>query len=301
MSSKIHRFRIALAAVPGTPQAEQAVAEAAKPKRAVIAAGQENRPEVPYVGEPSFVDIEATGLRRAENTPYQVIMHNNFYYLCLEGAWYSSTNPSSGEVAYTSTSGYYNRYYTGSTMVYGTGWYYPGYHNRSAYWRYPYTYGYGAWGPHYPYGYHRSNGTWTVPSGGSTTTARGITWVRENTKCRKATITKVMNNENSAAQPGYRRVCLNTGSPQIAHQETVHGGEFTIGREAIMTYRKSGEDTIVVNHTRVAKQSEGRGLARLLYRYMVEFARERKLKVDPACSYVVAMFQRFPEDRDVLG
>lgn len=26
----------------------------------------------------------------AENTPFQVIMHNNFYYLCHDGAWYSS-------------------------------------------------------------------------------------------------------------------------------------------------------------------------------------------------------------------
>jgi len=187
-----HRKANVLAAVPGTPQAGQAVAEAAKPQRAVIATGQENGPQVPYVGEPSFVEIEATGLRRAENTPYQVIMHNNYYYLCHEGAWYSSTNPktgwraateipeaiysipptdpaynvtfvrvesfddSSGKVAYSSTSGYYNRYYTGSTVVYGAGWYYPGYYNRYAYWRYPHTYGYGAWGPYYPYGYSRS-------------------------------------------------------------------------------------------------------------------------------------------------
>jgi hypothetical protein len=125
-------------------------------------------------------------------------MHNNFYYLCTEGAWYSSTAPtgpwraateipeaiytipptdpaynvtfvrvepfddSSNEVAYTSTSGYYSRYYTGSTMVYGTGWYYPGYYNRSAYWRYPHTYGYGYGGYrraryHYGYGYGYSH------------------------------------------------------------------------------------------------------------------------------------------------
>jgi len=68
-----------------------------------------------------------------------------------------------------------------------------------------------------------------------------------------------------------------------------------------MTYRTSGEEAIVVNHTRVARQSEGQGLARHLYRNMVAFARERNLKVIPACSYVVAMFKRFPEDRDVLG
>lgn len=197
-----HRKAGVLASVPGTPQAEKAVAEASRPKRAEITIDQENSSEVPYVGEPAFVNIEGTGLRRAENTPYQVIQHNNYYYLCFEGAWYSSTNPrtgwratreipeaiytipptdpaynvtfvrldsfddSSGKAAYTSTSGYYNRYYTGYTMVRGTGWYYPGYYNRAAYWRYPHTYGYrygygGVWGSHYPYRYNRSE-TYTV-------------------------------------------------------------------------------------------------------------------------------------------
>jgi len=191
-----HRKANVLASVPGTAQAQQAVAEAAKPQRAVINTDAGSDMEVPYVGEPSFVPIEATDLRRAENSPFQVIMHNNFYYLCTEGAWYSSTAPtgpwraateipeaiytipptdpaynvtfvrvepfddSSNEVAYTSTSGYYSRYYTGSTMVYGTGWYYPGYHHRSAYWRYPHTYGYGYRGyrgARYPYGYGYSH------------------------------------------------------------------------------------------------------------------------------------------------
>jgi len=93
---------------------------------------------------------------------------------------------------------------------------------------------------------------------------------------------------------------LQSPTPKVTHQETGSGGEFTIGREAIMTYRKSGQDTIVVNHTRVTKGNEGKGLARVLYRHMVEFAREHELKVEPACSYVVAMFERFPDDRDVL-
>ena len=93
---------------------------------------------------------------------------------------------------------------------------------------------------------------------------------------------------------------MNTDSPEIEHQETETSGEFTIGREAIMTYRKEGDDHIVVNHTKVARESEGRGLARALYRAMVEHAREENLKVTPTCSYVVAMFERFPEDREVL-
>jgi hypothetical protein len=191
-----HKMARVLASVPGTPEAEKAIAEARKPKYARLSRDAGGNVKVPYVGEPSFVPIEATELRRAENSPFQVIMHNNFYYLCYEGAWYSSTKPegpwrvatevpeaiytipptdpaynvtfvrlesfddSSNEVAYQATSGYYSRYYTPytRTMVYGTGWYYPGYYNRSAYWRYPHTYGYGGYrGAHYyPYGYSHS-------------------------------------------------------------------------------------------------------------------------------------------------
>jgi hypothetical protein len=189
-----HRKANVLAAVPGTAEAQKAVAEARKPKVARVSLKASGKIEVPYIGEPSFVSIPATDLSRAENTPFQVIRNNNFFYLCHEGAWYSSSSPtgpwkaarevpeaiytipptdpaynvtfvriqafddSSDEVAYTSESGYYNRYYNGYTMVYGTGWYYPGYYNRSAYWRYPHTYGYGyryggMRGGYYPYGY----------------------------------------------------------------------------------------------------------------------------------------------------
>jgi len=191
-----HRKASVLASVPGTPQAEKAVAEARKLRVAELNVTAGDDMEVPYLGEPSFVPIQATDLRRAENTPFQVIMHNNFYYLCHDGAWYSSTRPrgpwraatevpeeiytipptdpaynvtfvrvkafddSSKKVAYTAESGYYNRYYNGYTMVHGTGWYYPGYHNRYAYWRYPHTYGYGygypGWGPYGGYGYSHS-------------------------------------------------------------------------------------------------------------------------------------------------
>ena len=44
----------------------------------------------------------------------------------------------------------------------------------------------------------------------------------------------------------------------------------------------------------------GRGLAGKLYRAMVEHARANGLKVTPTCSYVIKMFERFPEDRELL-
>lgn len=186
-----HAREHVLASVPGTGAALEAAREAAKPERTVVGSGEGEEIQVTWIGEPSFVSIEGTGLRRGENTPFQVIQHNNFYYLCHQGAWYSSSQPdgpwraarevpeaiytipasdpafnvtfvkldafddSSGRAAYVATSGYYNRYYDGSKMVYGTGWYYPGYHRGYAYWRYPWTYG-----PHgYPY-YRQSSETY---------------------------------------------------------------------------------------------------------------------------------------------
>lgn len=89
-------------------------------------------------------------------------------------------------------------------------------------------------------------------------------------------------------------------TPPVAHEETPTHGEFTIGRLAIMTYRKSGEKHIVVNHTRVAQEAQGQGLAGKLYRAMIEHARANGLKVTPTCSYVIKMLERFPEDRDIL-
>ncbi len=183
-----------LAAVPGTERAEAAGREATQARMRVVEPGNDGLPEVPWFGEPRFVPIQGTALGRGENTPFQVIRHNNFYYLCHEGAWYASSNaqgpwraarevpeaiysipPSdpaynvtfvkvdsfddtSGRVAYSSTGGYYGHYWTGATVVYGTGWYHPGYYDRWAYWRYPHAYGY--WGPYgaygWPYGYSHS-------------------------------------------------------------------------------------------------------------------------------------------------
>jgi len=93
---------------------------------------------------------------------------------------------------------------------------------------------------------------------------------------------------------------MNSQIPPVRHEETATGGRFTIGRNAIMTYRKVGEGHIEVNHTRVVREAQGQGLAGVLYRAMIAHAREHGLQVTPTCSYVIRMFERFPEDKDVL-
>lgn len=93
---------------------------------------------------------------------------------------------------------------------------------------------------------------------------------------------------------------MNSIETPVSHKPTSSGGEFLIGREAIMTYRNVGEGHIMVNHTRVARKSEGQGLAGRLFEAMVTFARENSLQVTPTCSYVVHKFENNPESRDVL-
>jgi len=183
--SRDHDKGHVLAAVPGTAEARLALIEAALPHDRLVLATAGEGLEVEYAGTPEFVPIKGTPLRRAANTPYQVIQHNNFYYLCDDGAWFMSTAPEgpwsvatqlpaaiydippsdpaynvtfvklkefdkkSGKVAYSYTNGYRGTYSTGATVVFGTGWSYPG----SVYYRggypvygyYPPSYGYGAW------------------------------------------------------------------------------------------------------------------------------------------------------------
>ena len=184
-----HAKSSVLVSVPGTVDARVARIEAQIPRTAEIdsTAGQDL--EVYYAGDPEFVAIEGTTLKRAVNTSNQVIAYNGYYYLCYNAVWFFSTKPdgpwspaskipdeiykipasdpahnvtyvyvyeqpasstvSSTQVTFAYTSGYYGVYpYT--TVVYGTGWYYPPYvyypsYGYPYYWHYPTSYGYGAW------------------------------------------------------------------------------------------------------------------------------------------------------------
>ncbi|RYF25294.1 MAG: N-acetyltransferase [Flavobacteriales bacterium] len=59
---------------------------------------------------------------------------------------------------------------------------------------------------------------------------------------------------------------------------------------------KVDEQQLIVYHTEVAQQAEGKGLAKEMLNAMVAYARENKLKVVPLCPYVHAQFKRHPAD-----
>jgi hypothetical protein len=149
------------ATMPGTVESMVALMEAVLPRHRSVTRGQGDALRVGYVGQPQFEPIAGTDLQRAVNSPNYVFLHNNYFYLCHDAAWFLSrdahgpwsvahtipdeiyripaTDPAyfvtfvkpiagqeSGqqEVLFTHNSGYLGEFSTGATVVRGTGWYY---------------------------------------------------------------------------------------------------------------------------------------------------------------------------------
>lgn len=198
-----------LASVPGSDEARAAQIEALIPRQAHISktAGSELR--VIYAGDPHFVGIRGTSLKRAANTQSQVIQMDKTYYLCTNGVWFTSVTPfgpwkvsaripaeiytippsdpaynttyvyivddDDDTLTYAYTSGYHGAYVTGSTVVFGTGYWYSPYVYYPAY-GYPYYYPYPASYGHAAY-YNTTTGRYGTqavaygPYGGAGSTA----------------------------------------------------------------------------------------------------------------------------------
>lgn len=73
------------------------------------------------------------------------------------------------------------------------------------------------------------------------------------------------------------------------------------GAEAEMTYRKSGDGPMIIDHTGVPPEFEGRGIALKLVKASIEDARAEGFKITPVCPYVVVQFRRHPEWTDLLA
>jgi hypothetical protein len=86
-----------------------------------------------------------------------------------------------------------------------------------------------------------------------------------------------------------------TAPPEIAHDP--RGGRFEVvvdGHPSELSYRLDG-GVMVIWHTGVAPELQGRGIAAALVREALAWAQTAGLKVEPRCSYVRAYMQRHPE------
>jgi predicted GNAT family acetyltransferase len=79
---------------------------------------------------------------------------------------------------------------------------------------------------------------------------------------------------------------------------------FTIeldGAEAVLMYRRVGEDTLDFIETFVPPQHRGRGVAASLAHTAFEYARENGYRVIPTCPYIGTYLKRHPEYRDLVA
>jgi hypothetical protein len=83
-----------LAAVPGTPQARNAVVEAQTPQTATVPRKGGPAFTAKYDGAPQFVDEPGTELARAVNASTPVIRAGNAYYAVRAGIWFTAPQPT---------------------------------------------------------------------------------------------------------------------------------------------------------------------------------------------------------------
>ena len=179
-----HERSRVLAAVPGSDQANEAILLAQVPRTARVNRNEIEAPEVVYQGDPEFQPIEETTVERAVNTDKDVIKAGDLYYMCFQAVWFMSTSPtgpwevattvpeavydipassaahhvtyvtveeSSNDewVTFAYVAGYMGLMIAWGAVVWGSGWYYPPYvwygPYYPVYYRYPVTYGMGAW------------------------------------------------------------------------------------------------------------------------------------------------------------
>lgn len=72
------------------------------------------------------------------------------------------------------------------------------------------------------------------------------------------------------------------------------------GLRSMAEYELAG-DRIIFLHTFVPSAQRGRGIAEKLVRTGLDYAREKNLKVVPACSYVAAFIGRHAEYKPLLA
>ncbi|MEM6643779.1 MAG: GNAT family N-acetyltransferase [Bacteroidota bacterium] len=68
-----------------------------------------------------------------------------------------------------------------------------------------------------------------------------------------------------------------------------------------MTYSLANEgELLIVDHTGVEKEYEGKGVGKSLFFKLVEMVRDEKKKIMPLCPFVRSMFERNKDQWDVL-
>lgn len=92
---------------------------------------------------------------------------------------------------------------------------------------------------------------------------------------------------------------------KIEREEHGKKGAFFIDEDgewiAELTYFKSGDCEITLDHTEVDDKLRGEGIASDLVAEAVKYARTEGLKIKATCPYAKKVLEKHPEYEDVLG
>ena len=70
--------------------------------------------------------------------------------------------------------------------------------------------------------------------------------------------------------------------------------------EAKMTFVFAGDKQIIIDHTEVNPENNGKGFGKKMVEKAVAFAREKGIKIIPLCPFAKSVFDKTPEFKDVL-
>lgn len=91
---------------------------------------------------------------------------------------------------------------------------------------------------------------------------------------------------------------------EINHRKEENKGAFIATEDGAkageMTYSKAGDDKIIIDHTEVNPEFNGKGVGKQMVLSAVEYARENGIKILPLCPFAKATFDKNKDIQDVL-
>ncbi|TYR32252.1 N-acetyltransferase [Sphingobacterium phlebotomi] len=72
-------------------------------------------------------------------------------------------------------------------------------------------------------------------------------------------------------------------------------------RAGLMTYSWAGADKMIIDHTVVDPDFNGRGVGKKLVMAAVDYARANNVKIIPLCPFAKSVYDKTPEIQDTLS